>query len=507
MKAFRFPIVLLLVLIVTTLFSPPAHAYEFCVSDASQLQAALSTATTNGEDNTIRIVQGTYVGHFVYLSTQPSSLTILGGYTASCASRTIEPENTVLDGQNTGHVLTIGDTSTTDIALTIEGVTFQNGISTGVSLNSGKGSVVIRNNVIRENVGTYGGGMQVSGFAFVSVLGNFFLTNGANGYGGGLRIDGNGQVEVMIMENVFSGNNVTAYGGGGLVVGIEASAPLVSIVNNLFANNSSPWGGGALIDVPGGATRIVNNTIAGNLTPGCGGGMTVVYVNEATITNNIFWNNAGGSGSDLCLSVPVVSMIANDFDQSAAGVSGLSGFVFDPSNLNKLDPLFVDQGNEDFHLQATSPCIDSGNLAVVPLRDTDIESFPRVVNAAIDMGAYEYQGTLIPSKPDLFGLLNEFHYFKADERVSTVFEIRNRGTKSGEITAECYVSPIAATLGTLVDSVRLKRGLASSASRAVTYAFSSAEPLSGKYLQLVIDPNDIVWESVETNNRVIVRIP
>jgi len=91
--------------------------------------------------------------------------------------------------------------------------------------------------------------------------------------------------------------------------------------------------------------------------------------------------------------------------------------------------------------------------------------------------------------------------------VSTVFEIRNRGTKSGEITAECYVSPIAATLGTLVDSVRLKRGLASSASRAVTCAFSSAEPLSGKYLQLVIDPNDIVWESVETNNRVIVRIP
>jgi len=55
--------------------------------------------------------------------------------------------------------------------------------------------------------------------------------------------------------------------------------------------------------------------------------------------------------------------------------------------------------------------------------------------------------------------------------------------------------------------VRLRRGLAWSASKPVTGAFSSAESLSGKYLQLVIDPDDKVWESVETNNRVILRIP
>jgi subtilase family serine protease len=50
--------------------------------------------------------------------------------------------------------------------------------------------------------------------------------------------------------------------------------------------------------------------------------------------------------------------------------------------------------------------------------------------------------------------------------------------------------------------VRLKRGLAWSASRTVTCGFSSAESLSGKYLQLVIDPDDKVRESVEINNRV-----
>ena len=92
--------------------------------------------------------------------------------------------------------------------------------------------------------------------------------------------------------------------------------------------------------------------------------------------------------------------------------------------------------------------------------ETDIEGLPRVVNEAVDMGAYEYQGGLTPSKPDLFGLLNEFHYCKVEEQVSTVFEVRNRGTSVGAFTAAFYVSPTAATLGTLVDSVRQKRGLA-----------------------------------------------
>ena len=200
-------------------------------------------------------------------------------------------------------------------------------------------------------------------------------------------------------------------------------------------------------------------------------------------------------------------MSANDLDQSAAGVSGLNGFVFDPSNLNKLDSLFADMVIEDFHLQPASPCIDSGNSSVEPLLAEEIEGLSRVVNEAVDMGAYEYQGGLTPFKPDLFGLLNEFHYYKVEERISTVFEVRNHGTSAGAFTAVCYVSPTAATLGTLVDSVRLRRGLAWSAPKAVTGPFSSAESLSGKYLQLVIDPDDKVWESVETNNRVILRIP
>jgi len=50
----------------------------FCVSDATGLQTALTTASGNGEDDTVQIEQGTYVGSFIYVSTESFSLTIEG---------------------------------------------------------------------------------------------------------------------------------------------------------------------------------------------------------------------------------------------------------------------------------------------------------------------------------------------------------------------------------------------------------------------------------------------
>ena len=38
-----------------------SYAKTFCVSDTTELQDSLTTASSNGEDNTIQIVQGTYV--------------------------------------------------------------------------------------------------------------------------------------------------------------------------------------------------------------------------------------------------------------------------------------------------------------------------------------------------------------------------------------------------------------------------------------------------------------
>ncbi len=56
-----------------------SHATDFCVSDATKLQKALTEAAYNEQDDTIQIVQGDYVGNFVYASTKAHNLTITGG--------------------------------------------------------------------------------------------------------------------------------------------------------------------------------------------------------------------------------------------------------------------------------------------------------------------------------------------------------------------------------------------------------------------------------------------
>jgi hypothetical protein len=82
-------------------------AANFCVGTADELKNALSVASTNGEEDLLKIQQGTYNGNFIYASTESYGLTIEGGYTANCTSRLLNPENTVLDGERAGTVLVL----------------------------------------------------------------------------------------------------------------------------------------------------------------------------------------------------------------------------------------------------------------------------------------------------------------------------------------------------------------------------------------------------------------
>jgi hypothetical protein len=85
----------------------PAGAAQFCVDSAASLQTALTTAAGNGADDEVRIVQGTYVGNFVYASTQANNLSVLGGYTAGCAGRVVDLVNTILNADWTNRVLVL----------------------------------------------------------------------------------------------------------------------------------------------------------------------------------------------------------------------------------------------------------------------------------------------------------------------------------------------------------------------------------------------------------------
>ena len=85
----------------------PVGAAVYCVDSAAALQNALLTAANNNADDEIKIVRGTYVGNFVYGSTQANALAVKGGYAAGCGSRTLNAANTILDGNQTDTVLTL----------------------------------------------------------------------------------------------------------------------------------------------------------------------------------------------------------------------------------------------------------------------------------------------------------------------------------------------------------------------------------------------------------------
>jgi hypothetical protein len=116
---------LLLGIIVLLNLPVPASAATFCVNSAATLQNALTTAATNGEDDDILIVRGTYVGNFTYSSSEENILYVLGGYNANCTNSSSNPANTVLDGNQTGSVLKLSGGSNSEFL--IYGLTLRNG--------------------------------------------------------------------------------------------------------------------------------------------------------------------------------------------------------------------------------------------------------------------------------------------------------------------------------------------------------------------------------------------
>lgn len=118
----------------------PVYATTTCVSTDSALQTQLAIASIGGGgSNTIRLVQRSAGGdHYTLPDINLSFLqpiTLEGGYTANCASRSVNAANTIIDMG--GHFFSLTQPSASPTALvSLEGLTLRNGYS--VILNTGQ---------------------------------------------------------------------------------------------------------------------------------------------------------------------------------------------------------------------------------------------------------------------------------------------------------------------------------------------------------------------------------
>ncbi len=461
----------------------PAKASDFCVDSAVTLQNALLRAASNGQDDEINLVQGIYFGNFEYSSIESKALSIRGGYSQDCASRALDPSNTLLDGQQIGPVLAISGPEE-GAEFTIEGMTLQHGKATadsvgkggGLSVNGGtKGSVTVRHNQVMNNSGVDGGGAYLLagtislnfnsiqdnessgghwGGGGAMVLGSVDVTNNriqgntstrcgggillASSHailtdnliqnnsgqlgggicllthhstawlssnltnnnlaneGGGLALYGSKGGAILLEANKFQ-DNLAATRGGGIFVGSDYID--ATLINNSLVGNTAREGGGYFGQGSYGDTNFTNNTLIDNASYS-GGGLSLYLDGPMTdsrvnLFNNLFrYNQAvGKQGEDFWIANATTSQVAlyaNNFNWSSpAGYWVKTPVYVDATNLNALDPQFVDVDHGDLRLLAGSPMIDVGYLLTPDLPDFDLSGRPRVRGDGVDIGAYE----------------------------------------------------------------------------------------------------------------------
>ncbi|MBA8884857.1 right-handed parallel beta-helix repeat-containing protein [Dokdonella fugitiva] len=335
-----------LLFLVCLIAGRPASALTVCVADTATLANALGAFNTlpDGATLTIKLVKGTYpIGSAlgaVYYSSYPESvgLKLLGGYSAGCTSRTIDPTNTVIDGlgQNGAY---LGVTIHGDVDLLIEGVTFTRLVGSSVY----------------HSALSLGLDVTSSDTSTIEIRHSRFVNNTARQV---IHLSG---AQMRFVNNLVAHNTIEAGSDSAAVYAMysyDADSMLVA-TNNTIADNSGP---GLLVDTSINSdssrlSEIADNILRGNGTADLSLGHFATASNPLLVYQNM--------------------------------IGTTTGYTPDATNLAS-DPRFVDAAGGNYRLQSNSPAINSGAfLQLWGFPAHDITGGTRIVGSRIDRGAYE----------------------------------------------------------------------------------------------------------------------
>jgi hypothetical protein len=341
----------------------------------------------------------------------------------------------ILDGRRAGSVIVVTGAESADSR--IDGFTIQNGEAEyGGGLLIANASPVIANNLIRLNRATNGAGIWLAASGAVCE-GNQIEYNTATDGGGGLAMT-NGSVtirsNVFLANEAYDGGAIDAWAGEPLIEwnriqenrtsrsagGVRLTRAAAVVRNNWFVANVTRAVGGGMACYGGGSARIANNLFLGNRLritgPGVGlyfdADSDVLLVNNTILYNAHFLSPAVHCDGDQVAVVNNLIAFNHDGLRAPAGLVvirnncifgnvrlNVTGFP-NPTGSNgniSMDPRLVrDPLRLPFHPGANSPCLNAGDPDWVGPDDVDLDGKPRPWGGAVDIGSYEYTGSIDP---------------------------------------------------------------------------------------------------------------
>lgn len=185
--------------------------------------------------------------------------------------------------------------------------------------------------------------------------------------------DGNG----IILDNNndrFGANPLGAYSGKFL------------IENNVLYLNG---GRGINLNYSNNVTLLNNTGYQNAASPEIETDFTMRYSDNTRFYNNIFYGRA-----DKPLTLVVNSLNLQQDNNLSLGGTEPSYFT-GGQNKTGVDPQFIDPAGGNFQLASTSPAINAGSSTPGQYTVKDIVGINRPQGSGVDIGAYEFQGTLI----------------------------------------------------------------------------------------------------------------